>query len=287
MPPAVDALLDAFHARVPIRAGSLIVTVFGDAVAPRGGRIALASLAEILAAFRVSESLTRTALSRLVAEGWLERWKTGRTSHYRLSPRGREAFAEAAAHIYDRPRAAWDGALTLALLEPAGAAERAGVRAALEAQGFGILTPDLLVAPRAPEATPVGILLLRAAPDDPESARRIAARAWPLSQLERRYAAFLEEFAGMADAVEGGAGPRGLAALVVRVLLIHAYRRIVLRDPGLPAALLPEPWPGDAARVLCARIYRALAPEAEAWLDAHARAEDGALPASSAEGRFG
>ncbi|HKH34355.1 MAG TPA: hypothetical protein VKA80_09390, partial [Beijerinckiaceae bacterium] len=37
-------LLDAFHARTPIRAGSLIVTIFGDAVAPRGGELSLASL---------------------------------------------------------------------------------------------------------------------------------------------------------------------------------------------------------------------------------------------------
>jgi len=31
----VESLLDAFHGRTPIRAGSLIVTVFGDAVVPR------------------------------------------------------------------------------------------------------------------------------------------------------------------------------------------------------------------------------------------------------------
>lgn len=285
MPPAVEGLLDAFHARAPIRAGSLIVTVFGDAVAPRGGRIALASLTEILAAFRVSESLTRTALSRLVAEGWLERWKTGRTSHYRLSARGREAFAQAARHIYDRPDPAWDGAFALALLDPAAAAERAPLRAALEARGFGALTPDLLLAPRASE-TPSGAVLLRASPRDPDEARRLAARAWPLAEIGTRYAAFTEAFGSVDAALRAGARVEGLAALVVRVLLVHAYRRIVLRDPGLPDALLPRPWLGSAARELCARVYRAVAPAAEAWLDAHAMTEDGPLPASVATERF-
>jgi phenylacetic acid degradation operon negative regulatory protein len=33
----------------------------------------------------------------------------------------------------------------------------------------------------------------------------------------------------------------------VRTLLIHAYRRVLLRDPLLPAALLPLDWPGAAA----------------------------------------
>jgi phenylacetic acid degradation operon negative regulatory protein len=283
---AVDALLDAFHARTPIRAGSLIVTVFGDAIAPRGGRIALASLTEILAAFRVSESLTRTALSRLVAEGWLERWKTGRTSHYRLSVRGREAFAEAARHIYGRPDPAWDGAFALALLDPAAAPERARYRAGLEARGFGALSPDLLVAPRAPAEPPSGALLLAASPGSAEEARRLAARAWPLADLGARYDAFLREFSGVAAALDEGGRPDGVAALVVRVLLVHAYRRIVLRDPFLPAALLPEPWPGATARALCGRIYRAVSPAAEAWLDAHAVTEDGPLPAAQAT-RFG
>src|SRR5687767_8359362 len=70
--PLSPPLLDAFHARTPIRAGSLIVTIFGDAVAPRGGELSLASLVEIMAAFRIGAGVVRTALSRLVAEGWFE-----------------------------------------------------------------------------------------------------------------------------------------------------------------------------------------------------------------------
>ncbi len=66
----VEGLLDTFHQRTPIRAGSLIITVFGDAVVPRGGVLSMASLIEIMRAFRVSESLVRTALSRLVSDGW-------------------------------------------------------------------------------------------------------------------------------------------------------------------------------------------------------------------------
>jgi DNA-binding transcriptional regulator PaaX len=36
-------------------------------------------------------------------------------------------------------------------------------------------------------------------------------------------------------------------AFVVRTLLIHKCRRVLLRDPRLPAALLPLDWPGAAA----------------------------------------
>ncbi len=56
--------------------------------------------------------------------------------------------------------------------------------------------------------------------------------------------------------------------MAARTLLIHDWRRIVLRDPGLPAALLPQDWPGEAARHLTASIYGALEDRSEAWLDA-------------------
>src|SRR6187200_445729 len=56
-------------------------------------------------------------------------------------------------------------------------------------------------------------------------------------------------------------------AFTARILLIHHYRRVVLRDPLLPTALLPSDWPGRAARALCGEIYRRLLPASEQWLD--------------------
>jgi hypothetical protein len=67
-------------------------------------------------------------------------------------------------------------------------------------------------------------------------------------------------------------------AFTARILLIHHYRRVVLRDPLLPAPLLPRDWPGRAARQLCGEIYRGLLPASEQWLDAHASNETGPLP---------
>ena len=67
-------------------------------------------------------------------------------------------------------------------------------------------------------------------------------------------------------------------AFVARILLIHHYRRVVLRDPLLPTALLPRDWPGGAARKLCGDIYRGLLPASEQWLDRHGSNEMGPLP---------
>jgi len=62
---------------------------------------------------------------------------------------------------------------------------------------------------------------------------------------------------------------------VVRTLLIHAYRRVLLRDPRLPAPLLPLDWPGSAAYVLTRDFYRLTQARAEAHL-ASTLTEDGA-----------
>jgi phenylacetic acid degradation operon negative regulatory protein len=54
----------------------------------------------------------------------------------------------------------------------------------------------------------------------------------------------------------------------VRTLLIHAYRRVLLRDPLLPPALLPLDWPGAAAYALCRDFYRLTHRDAERHLAA-------------------
>jgi phenylacetic acid degradation operon negative regulatory protein len=271
----VSDLLNQFHARTPIRAGSLIVTLFGDAIVPRGGRLALASLLEIMRAFRVSETLVRTAMSRLVAESLFERSKIGRNTFYALSASGEQAFAAAAEKIYSAPREDWDGRFDLVLLEGS-AAERAEARAEWQAQGYGALTSDLMIGVGG-NSRQAG-LHLRAEPTDTETARRLPGRAWPLEELAGRYRHFNEMFARTREALEGCGSADALACLVVRVLLIHEYRRIVLRDPLLPRPLLAEDWAGRQARDLCAAIYAVVADSADHWLSGHAADERGSLP---------
>jgi phenylacetic acid degradation operon negative regulatory protein len=271
----VADLLDGFHQRTPIRAGSLIVTLFGDAIVPRGGHLALSSLLEIMRAFRVSETLVRTAMSRLVAECLFERKKIGRNTFYSLSASGGEAFAEAASKIYGAPLDDWNGRFDLVLLEGS-AAERAAARAQWQRGGYGVLTPDLLLGLG---TAPAGAgLHLTAHAGAPETALHLAARAWPLDDLGARYSRFNAMFTPVREALPGRGDPDDLACLAIRILLIHEYRRIVLRDPLLPAALLPESWPGRAAHNLCAAIYAAVADPADRWLSGHAVAERGPLP---------
>jgi len=62
--------------------------------------------------------------------------------------------------------------------------------------------------------------------------------------------------------------PAPADAFIVRVMLLHSWRRIVLHDPQLPGPMLPDDWPGHAAREICGRIYWQVFDASEAHLDA-------------------
>ncbi|TXI06996.1 MAG: PaaX family transcriptional regulator, partial [Rhizobium sp.] len=77
---AVRALL----VDLPIKAASFIVTIYGDVVEPRGGVVWIGNLIEACKCVGITETLVRTAVSRLVTAGQLVGEREGRRSYYRL-----------------------------------------------------------------------------------------------------------------------------------------------------------------------------------------------------------
>src|SRR5947208_2155858 len=122
----------------------------------------------------------------------------------------------------------------------------------------------------------LGTLLEVSAED--HSGRRLLRESWPLERTADAYLKFMKTFEPLRARISRRARLSEGEAFTARILLIHYYRRVVLRDPLLPTSLLPKDWPGRAARQLCAEIYRGLLPASEQWLDAHGTNEKGALP---------
>lgn len=286
----LERVLAHFERQRPLRAGSLIVTVFGDAIAPRGGTLWLGSLLEIMALFGIEAGLVRTALSRLVQEKWFERTRSGKNSFYRLSTEGRAKFAEATARIYHAAEPAWDGELRLALLASLPPPERLAARDLLTGAGWGQTAPTVMLKPATsaldgPAVEDV-IWLTARIEREADAPRRLAESSWQLAPVAQGYARFIDTFGSL------GARPGPLdeaSAFRLRLLLIHEYRRIILRDPLLPRQMLPKDWPGFEARRLCRQLYRLTLARSEAWLDGHAKAMTGPLPAPDAafKTRFG
>ena len=268
--------------REPSRTGSIIITVFGDAIVPRGGSVWLGTLLEFFKALDIDAGVVRTAMSRLAADGWLEREKVGRNSFYRPVRKNRQTFDAATKHIYDTPPSDWTGRFELLLIGQAG--DRDAAREALKNAGFGSPLPGVWVAPSGvpiPEEAASALRLEVSAEDD--SGRRLLRESWPLDRTANAYLKFIKTFKPLLGWVNRREPLAEADAFMARILLIHYYRRVVLRDPLLPMALLPADWPGRAARKLCGEIYRALLPASEQWLDRHATCEDGPLPKAGLE----
>ena len=282
MPKPLDRIVEQLK-REPSRTGSIVITVFGDAIVPRGGSVWLGTLLEFFRRLDIDSGVVRTAMSRLAADGWIERCKVGRNSFYRLVKKGRQTFDVATAHIYDPPPSDWTGRFEL-LLIPA-SEDRDAAREELKNAGFGSPLPGVWVAPSGvpvPEEAVSAIRLEVSAEDD--SGRRLLSQSWPLDRTADAYAKFIKTFEPLRAWMERGT-LSDADAFTARILLIHHYRRVVLRDPLLPGALLPADWPGRAARKLCGGIYRGLLPASERWLDANASNENGPLPKAGDLGR--
>jgi phenylacetic acid degradation operon negative regulatory protein len=268
--------------REPSRTGSLIITFHGDAILPRGGSVWLGTLLQFFELLGTDGSVVRTAVSRLAADGWLARDKIGRKSFYTLAKSGRERFEAAIAHVYDPHLQDWAGRFELLLI--GNGADREASRDALVEAGFGSPMPGVWVAPAGVAVPPVaaGAIRLEVAATD-EMGRRLADAGWSLDRTAQSYREFIATFAPL-EAWTGQAKAMAPAdAMLARILLIHHYRRVILRDPLLPAPLLPEAWPAHEARRLCARLYRGLLPASEQWLDAHGESSAGPLPPAGPE----
>ena len=101
---------------------------------------------------------------------------------------------------------------------------------------------------------------------------------WNLETLSQDYQVFLDRFRPILRTLDGQTDLDPEQCFQLRTLLIHHYRRLLLRDPRLPEKLLPADWVGTSARILCRNIYRQIFQPAELYLSKTQETADGPLP---------
>ena len=293
-------LVAEFSSRRTLRTGSLITTVFGDAIAPRGGSVWLGSLIEVMSHFGVSERLVRTSVFRLVQDGWLQSTQVGRRSYYGLSDEGRERFEQATHKIYGEPQVGWDHKWCMVLLADLETEKKDALRKELSWLGFGALTSGVLAHPT-PDMDEVDTVLRRLDVADDlvimsgqtirnaDSLCKKAQESWNLAEIDDRYKGFAKRFRPLIAAYSKNTEVEPRAAFLVRTLLVQEYRKVLLRDPQLPVELLPSNWHGGAAYQLCRNLYRAVYKQADRYLTATMETADGPLPPPNKQfmNRFG
>lgn len=257
----IAPLIHALHSEDRLRVWSLVITAFGDLVQHRGGEISTARLGQLLGRVGVEPGTLRTALSRLGRDGWVKSERKGRTSLYRLSGQGLDRFAPATTRIYAQPRTGpvrnWTMSLTL---------------------------------------TDSGMSEVTLCPAD-ESVAEVDCRVvGDLTNISPSYRASLMSAAHRSALVALAADLKALEqdtndpldAAAARLLLIHRWRRIVLRFPEIPAELMPVDSPLHDPRGSVADAYRRISLATETWLDTPNTGPGAMLAADSQfAGRFG
>jgi phenylacetic acid degradation operon negative regulatory protein len=288
----------------PPRTPSLIVTVWGDAILPHGGAVLLPGLIRLLEPFGINERSVRTSVFRLAREGWLHATPVGRRSLYRLRAAAARRFEQAYRRIYDPPREHWDDSWEVAIAVDLSRTKRRVLATELRWEGFGALAPGVFVRPAQGPSTLARIIaghhvgnrfiVVRARDDATLGGQPLAsaaAKAWDLAGVAADYRRFLRRFGVVIDRFRERSPDLHDPAqcFAVRTLLIHDYRRLLLRDPQLPAALLPLDWPGAASFALCRDFYRLTHRAAERHLAATLEGPRGSLPPADAPfySRFG
>lgn len=234
-----------------VNARSALFDLYGDHLRRVGGSAPVAALVRALGALDVAPPAVRTAVSRMVRQGWLQPVPTEHGPGYQLTARATRWLDDAAARIYRTRAEVWDGEWHLLVLDPVRErSARDRIRANLTFLGYAPIGDATWIAARpSPE---VDALLtaerVRAerftARHDGDSAA-LVSRLWDLDGIGRAYGRWLDDAARIVDAA--GPAPSDEAAFAARSRLVHEWRKFLFHDPGLPRALLPAEWPGDKA----------------------------------------
>src|SRR3712207_4431171 len=224
-----------------MQARSALFDLYGDYLRAHGGRAPVSALVRLLAPLGIAAPAVRTAVSRMVRQGWLRPLRLSAGPGYLLTPKAAHRLDEAAARIYRTARAGWDGRFDLVLLRRPAAA---GTTRRLRYLGYGMLEDRIWVAPRVADEVDtvldeagIGFDRFSAAHVAGSSgAADIVGRAWDLAEIGRAYDAFVAEQRPLVAAVNGRSSDE--EAYATRFGLVHAWRSFLFRDPHLPAALL-------------------------------------------------
>jgi phenylacetic acid degradation operon negative regulatory protein len=260
--------------QTPHTPSSLILTFFGAyGRAELDGRVAVAELIRLMGAAGVDAQSVRSAVSRLKRRGLLVAEAVGGAAGYALSGEARELLADGDRRIYDVPGGpSGDWVLAVFSVPESERAKRHLLRSRLARLGFGAAAPGVWIAPGHLEdearhtLTRLGLdsyaELFRGAHVGFEPTADAVRRWWDLDAIAELYAAFLDAHGPVLDAWAAAGRSSGAVpadeAFRDYVRALDAWRRLPYADPGLPAALLPDGWPGGRAAEVFGELHRRL-----------------------------
>lgn len=288
----ISQWIENFLDQHPTRANSLIITIYGDFIAPHGGTVWLGSFIRLVQPLGLNERMVRTSVYRLSQEKWLVSEQLGRKSYYSLTTSGRRRFEHAYRRIYFAPQDTWAGEWQLVLIPGSLAgAPRDALRKDLAWAGYGALASGILAHPSGDTEALLDILQENGAHDKvvamkasnissltSKPLQELVRECWNLDTLAAKYTDFIELFRPVLRTMRAAGKLDPEQCFLVQTLLMHDFRRALLHDPQLPAQLLPANWSGGIARQLCHDLYSLTYPLAQQHLLSVCETANGPLP---------
>lgn len=254
----------AMHAR------SAVFDLYGDHLRTRGDAAPVAAVIRILDPIGIAAPAVRTAISRMVSQGWLAPVSLPNGRGYAATPQARQRLGEALSRIYGRTRS-WDGAWHVLVTDgPSGRTARQRLRSDLEFLGYARFAADTWISPH--PSGGVADVLARAQVSattatlcdvDPPHG---PLTAWDLESLRRTYEEWLETVDALVEAHLAQHTDPDEASFAAHFHLVHEWRKFLFTDPGLPESLLPDDWPGLPAAAVFDRHAAALRPAADRFV---------------------
>ena len=253
-----------------MQARSALFDLYGDYLRSRGGRAPVAALVKLLAPLGVAAPAVRTAVSRMVRQGWLRPIRLLSGPGYLLTPKAARRLDEASARIYRTGRIGWDGRFDLVLLRTPMPRREARRLAFL---GYGMLGEHTWVAPRAADEIDSVLTELEldyerfsaAHTAGSPNAAAVVSRAWDLGEIGERYQEFVTDLRPVVTMVNARSTDE--EAYAARFQLVHGWRSFLFRDPQLPTSLLPAHWPGLSAAAFFDKHATRLRPAADRYVE--------------------
>jgi phenylacetic acid degradation operon negative regulatory protein len=225
----------------------LVITLLGTYVRPAGVPVWSGGLVRLLGELGFTQGAARVALTRLVRRGLLERDRSGRLVHYRMTQRCERLLAEGDGRIFtlgeSRNGAADGWTLLWHQIPEDRRLERSRLARRLRFLGFGSVQDSVWVSPHDHVDEVVGLLaelgvapfatVFLASVGSQDGISALVDRAWDLSGLASRYSSFDDEFASYRAR---DVSLNDAEAFRVRTRLVHLFRQFPFVDPELPAA---------------------------------------------------
>lgn len=272
------------HNKIQARFSTVIYTLFGAFIVPRGGKVHVASLIDLVFPLGFSPNAIRLGLSRMARQGVFDIERAGRRSYYSLNAKGMKWMEQGRVRAFEVKRREWDKRWRLLVYSiPETMRDRRDkLRQKLLSLGYANVSAAFWISPhdlqtelnRYVEEGGMKdyVEMFTAEHTGYHGDKELAAKIWRIDDLTRQYGVFVRKYEKLLTAYNTSARsgrPMDFAVCFARRFCMTAeYVALRLDDPMLPLELLPKNWVGMRAERIYDDLLKLLKPRADAFVDA-------------------